>query len=132
MDSAFRRPGRFDRSFFVPPPDKEARKIILDLKLATRPTAGALDTEAIARATSTFSGADLEHVVDTAADLAISASLESGSEVPISQAHLAAALKETKPTTLEWLTTARNHARYANEAGQYDEVLDFLKKHGKS
>ena len=33
--------------------------------------------------------------------------------------------------TVEWLTTARNHARYANESGQYDEVLDFLKRHGK-
>ena len=31
-----------------------------------------------------------------------------------------------KPTTLEWLTTARNYARYANDSGIYDEVLRFL------
>ena len=46
-------------------------------------------------------------------------------------AHLKAALAERKPTTLEWLTTARNYARYSNEAGQYDDVLAFLDKHGK-
>lgn len=132
VDPAFRRPGRFDRSFFVPPPDREARKAILELKLRSRPVAGALDLDALAKVTSSYSGADLEHVVDTAADLAIAASLSSGSEVPITQQQLQAALTETKPTTLEWLTTARNHARYANEAGQYDEVLKFLEKHSKS
>ena len=51
--------------------------------------------------------------------------------MPITTEHLRHALKDVKPTTLEWLTTARNYARYANEAGQYDEVLAFLEKHGK-
>jgi len=45
--------------------------------------------------------------------------------------NLQAALKEVKPTTLEWLTTARNYARYSNESGQYDDVLAFLKAHGR-
>ena len=53
-------------------------------------------------------------------------------EVPIEQRHLVAALGEIKSTTIEWLTTARNYARYANEGGQYDEVLEFLRRHGKS
>jgi transitional endoplasmic reticulum ATPase len=51
--------------------------------------------------------------------------------MPICQAHLLEALEEVKPTTLEWLTTARNYARYANESGQYDEVLQFLERHGR-
>jgi hypothetical protein len=33
VDSAFRRPGRFDQVIFVPPPDMEARKAILDFYL---------------------------------------------------------------------------------------------------
>jgi hypothetical protein len=52
--------------------------------------------------------------------------------VPIEHRHLVAALGEIKSTTIEWLTTARNFARYANEGGQYDEVLEFLRRHGKS
>lgn len=131
VDAAFRRPGRFDRSFFVPPPDKDARRAILKLKVEGRPIGGSLDLDAVAKETSGFSGADLENIIDTAADLAIEASLSGGAEVPINQALLSRALKEVKPTTMEWLTTARNHARYANESGQYDEVLEFLKRHGK-
>jgi transitional endoplasmic reticulum ATPase len=131
IDPAFRRPGRFDRVLFVPPPDRPARAGILKILLAGRPTAGALDLDQLAARTSQFSGADLENLVDTAADRAIAASLEQNAEVPIDQAHLLAALAEIRPTTVEWLTTARNYARYANEGGQYDEVLDFLKRHGK-
>ncbi len=132
IDPAFRRPGRFDRVLFVPPPDRPARAAILELLLAGRPTAGALDTGSLAAATPGFSGADLGNLVETASDEAIEASLERGSEVPIGPEHLKAARAEVKPTTLEWLTTARNYARYANEGGQYDEVLEFLKTHGKS
>ena len=62
---------------------------------------------------------------------AIAASLAEGAELPIRGAHLVDALAEVKPTTGEWLTTARNYARYANEGGQYDEVLAFLARHGK-
>jgi transitional endoplasmic reticulum ATPase len=131
IDPAFRRPGRFDRVLFVPPPDRPARAAILDLLLADRPTAGGIDTDGLAAATSGFSGADLGNLVETASDEAIEASLERGAEVPIGPQHLKAAKAEVKPTTLEWLTTARNYARYANEGGQYDEVLAFLKAHGK-
>lgn len=135
IDPAFRRPGRFDRVQFVPPPDQAAREAILALHLQERPLpAGglaALDLPGIARQSTGFSGADLFSLVETATDIAIDASLERGEEVGVDAKMLRAALKEVKPTTLEWLTTARNYARYANEGGQYDDVLAFLDKHGK-
>ncbi|MEZ4400841.1 MAG: ATP-binding protein [Kofleriaceae bacterium] len=131
IDPAFRRPGRFERVLFVPPPDRAARASILALHLRDRPVAADVDVAALAQRTSGFSGADLEHLVDTAADRAIADALARGAEVPIDADHLAGALTEVKPTTGEWLTTARNYARYANEGGQYDEVLEFLARHGK-
>ncbi len=131
VDPAFRRPGRFDRTLFVPPPDKNARQSILEILLRERPVDGKLPLEDLAGRTSGFSGADLQNLIETAADEAIAASIEEEREVPISEMHLRASLREVKATTAEWLTTARNYARYANEGGQYDEVLDFLKKHGK-
>jgi SpoVK/Ycf46/Vps4 family AAA+-type ATPase len=131
IDPAFRRPGRFDRVLFVPPPDREARERILVILLGSRPAEGDLDVPFLAKHSSGFSGADLMNLVETAADEAIEASLAKGSEEPIRSAHLRSALQEIKPTTTEWLSTARNYARYANEAGQYDEVLEFLAKHGK-
>ncbi len=71
-------------------------------------------------------------MVETAADLAIEETLAQGHETSIRQEHLVRALAEVRSTTLDWLTTARNYARYANEAGQYDAVLAFLEQHGRS
>ncbi len=131
VDPAFRRPGRFDRLLFVPPPDVKARRAILEIQLDERPIDGKLDLDYLVKRTSGFSGADLHNLVESGADEAIDESIDSGEEVAIRDQHLRAGLREVKSTTLEWLTTARNYARYANEAGQYDEVLDFIDKHGK-
>lgn len=131
IDPAFRRPGRFDRLLFVPPPDRQGREAILEIQLRDRPCVEGLDADFFAKRTSGFSGADLENLVETATDAAIEDSMEAGDEVPVDERHLKAAMRDVKPTTLEWLTTARNYARYANEAGQYDEVLRFLERHGK-
>jgi SpoVK/Ycf46/Vps4 family AAA+-type ATPase len=131
VDPAFRRPGRFDRVVFIPPPDQEARASILELLLAERPTAGDIDVRTLAERTSGFSGADLRELIETGVDEAIEESLTAGQPVPLKMAHLKAALQERRATTVEWLTTARNYARYSNESGQYDEVLEFLDKHGK-
>ena len=131
VDPAFRRPGRFDRVVFIPPPDRDARASILKLLLAERPAKDDIDLGLIAERTSGFSGADLRELVETAVDEAIEESLSMGRELPVGMAHLRTALAERKATTLEWLTTARNYARYSNEGGQYDDVLAFLDKHGK-
>jgi len=131
IDPAFRRPGRFDRMVFVAPPDQPAREAIFKLVLADRPCAPDIDVAGLARRTSAFSGADLANVVETAADAAIARSLEQEQESAIGNADLKLALDEVKPTALEWLSTARNYARYSNESGQYDEVLEFLRLQGK-
>jgi ATP-dependent 26S proteasome regulatory subunit len=130
VDAAFRRPGRFDRVQFVPPPDRAARAEILEMQLAGRPVEPGLDLAGIAAATSGYSGADLENLVNTAVDLAIEESLAGGTEHPVGRSHLAEAQREVRPTTLEWLTTARNYAKYSNAGGQYDDVVAFLKAHG--
>jgi transitional endoplasmic reticulum ATPase len=130
VDSAFRRPGRFDRVQFVPPPDRSARAEILRLHLAGRPVSPDCDVGALAAKTAGYSGADLENLVNTAVDLAIEDALASGVESPVSQSHLDEALREVRPTTLEWLSTARNYAKYSNAGGQYDDVAAFLKANG--
>jgi transitional endoplasmic reticulum ATPase len=129
IDPAFRRQGRFDRVLFVPPPDAAAREAVLKLMLAERPGAGGLDLAPIVRATSGFSSADLAQVVDMACDLAIEQSLDANHVVDLTDAHMAEAAKTARPTTLEWLTEARNFAKFANEGGLYDDVVAFLDKH---
>ncbi|WP_267269975.1 ATP-binding protein [Pseudomonas protegens] len=131
VDSAFRRPGRFDRVLFVPPPDRPARENMLRMMMSGRPMAQDIDFAFLAKSTSGFSGADLGELVETAADEAIEESINEGAEQAICDRHFKHALKDVRATTLEWLTTARNYARYANEGNQYDEVLSFLEKNGK-
>lgn len=131
IDSAFLRPGRFDRMFFVPPPDQAARAAILKHHMQNRPSAADIKYELLAERTSGYSGADLEHLIESAADEAIDDAIESNADTVIGFEHMRTALSESRSTTIEWLTTARNYARYANDGGRYDDVLAFLKKHGK-
>ncbi|GGY83338.1 hypothetical protein GCM10011613_30280 [Cellvibrio zantedeschiae] len=131
LDSAFLRPGRFDRMFFVPPPDKVARKAILEHHMQDRPNAGDIQFDVIANKTSGYSGADLANLVEMAADEAIDSTITIGEETAISMQHFSEALSDSRSSTTEWLTTARNYARYANDGGRYDDVLEFINKHGK-
>ena len=125
LDPAFRRPGRFDEVVFVPPPDRAARAQILDLLLAGKPAAG-VDTAAVAKKTDRFSGADLRAAVDGAVDLRLDEALRTGTPQPITTRDLLTAAKRRKPTTVDWFSTARNHALYANESGIYDDILSYL------
>lgn len=127
VDDALKRPGRFDRMVFVPPPDAAARERILELKLDAPPTAPEVAAKALAQRTQLFSGADLEHWVERAVDQAIDEALRrGGADVPLTNAHLDAALATLAPTTVDWLSTARNYVEFANESGRYDDVLAYL------
>jgi SpoVK/Ycf46/Vps4 family AAA+-type ATPase len=126
LDSAFRRPGRFDRVIFVPPPDEQARREILEIQLAGKPT-DRVDLRKIAAKTSDYSGADLKAIVDRAIETKLHEAVATGLPKPITTKDLLVAAKEVRPSTREWFSTARNHALYANEGGLYDDVLDFLK-----
>ena len=43
-----------------------------------------------------------------------------------SQECMYAAIEGMRPSTLEWLATARNYVEFANQSGGYDEVAAFL------
>jgi SpoVK/Ycf46/Vps4 family AAA+-type ATPase len=131
LDAAFRRPGRFDQVIFVPPPDRPARAQILRLKTQNRPVAD-LNFDALAAQTEGWSGADLEHLIDVAAELAITQSIARGAVEPINMRHIEQARARVRPTTREWFSTARNYAQYANEAGQYDDIADYIRRNNLS
>jgi hypothetical protein len=47
--------------------------------------------------------------------------------VPLSTAHLTRALRDLRPSTLDWIGTARRYVEFANDSGRYDDVRDYLK-----
>ena len=127
IDSALRRPGRLDRTLLVLPPDRAARAAILEYHLRERPVAG-IDLGKVADATDHYSGADLAHVCETAAEFAMRDSIATGEIRMISQQDMLSAVREVRPSTDAWLATARNVAMFANESGEYDELAAYLKK----
>ena len=126
LDSAFRRPGRFDRVLFVPPPDAAARAAILHLQCRGKPLEQ-IDYEALGKRTDHFSGADLKAVVDVAIENKLQEALKAGVPKPLTTKDLATAAGTLKPTTKEWFATARNYALYSKQGGIYDDILQFLK-----
>ncbi len=71
VDPALLRAGRFDKLLYIPPPDKNARKQILEIQTRHRPIAAGLDFDRIAEMTDGFSGADITAVVNTAVSLVL-------------------------------------------------------------
>jgi AAA+ superfamily predicted ATPase len=126
LDPAFRRPGRFDRVLFVPPPDAAARAAILRILCREKPVQD-IDYAHLAKKTDQFSGADLKAVIDQAIESKLREALKAGVPKPLTTGDLAAAAASLKPTTKEWFATARNHALYANQGGVYDDILKYLK-----
>lgn len=125
VDTALTRPGRLDRSVFVPPPDTGARSAILRFHLDQRPIAD-IDTSRLAEVTSGYSGADLAHVCETAASAVLLEVVRSGQRRLINMDDMVAAVKDTRPSIGSWVDTAKNVVTFANADGRYDELAAWL------
>ncbi|KAK8651713.1 hypothetical protein V6N13_141299 [Hibiscus sabdariffa] len=71
VDSALRRPGRFDREIVLGVPDENARREILSVITSNLRLEGSFDLLKIARATPGFVGADLAALANKAGNLAM-------------------------------------------------------------
>lgn len=129
VDTALMRPGRFDRLLLVAPPDKGARDAIVRYHLRNRPLEG-IDVAKIVKKTEHYSGADLAHLCDSAAEFALSDSVRNGQARPIRMGDIERALAEVKPSTGAWLEDARTVVMFANHSGRFDDLLAYLKQRG--
>jgi transitional endoplasmic reticulum ATPase len=127
VDPAMKRPGRFSRQIFVPPPDAEARQRMLEVKLTGVPC-DALDYATIARQTAHYSGADIDGLIELAKEAALEDNIVNGRERSLSAGDFTHALSSVQPSTVEWLRTARNLVKYAGDDGSYRDVESYLKK----
>jgi SpoVK/Ycf46/Vps4 family AAA+-type ATPase len=127
VDPAMKRPGRFSRQIFVPPPDAEARQQMLEVKLTGVPQED-VDYAVLAKKTVNFSGADMDGLIELAKESALHDALVNKNERPVTQADFEYALAELAPSTLDWLRTARNLVKYAGDDRSYRDVEAYLKK----
>lgn len=125
LDSAFLRPGRFDRLIFVPPPDEAARTEIVRIMAEGKPVSD-LDPASLAKRLKEFSGADIKATFDQAIEISLAEAMKSGKIVPVTQKQLVKSSRQVKPSTRKWFESARNYALYANQSGFYDDILEYL------
>ncbi|MFF5445643.1 tetratricopeptide repeat protein [Streptomyces sp. NPDC012888] len=130
VDLALRRPGRLDRTLLVLPPDAPAREAILRYHLRERPIES-VDLGKLVKVTEDFSGADLAHVCESAAEYALLDSARSGTVRMIGTKDLLDAARQIKPSSESWFASARNVAMFANDGGMYDDLVTYLKKKRK-
>ncbi|MCI4364970.1 MAG: AAA family ATPase [Thermoplasmata archaeon] len=131
LDPALLRPGRFDKIFYVPPPDLDARRDIFKIHMKGTPVEGPIDFDLLAEKSAGFSGADIAGLVDEAKLIALRTQLLTelpgmihaapGSAAAVAQAvdvkgvmmaNLIEALGRTKSSiTVETLTWAQEFIR---------------------
>jgi transitional endoplasmic reticulum ATPase len=95
LDPALLRPGRFDELIYVPVPDREGRKRILEIHVAKMPLGDDVDLDVVAEGTEGYTGADLENLVRYAGLHALREDIAS-TTVPMRL--FEQALKETGPS----------------------------------
>lgn len=128
VDSAFRRPGRFDRVIFVPPPDDKARAEILKIHSRGKNVDPTVPWDKLSSQMEHFSGADIRQVVEQAVERAVADAIRSGDLRPVNHTDFKISLKARRPTTMEWLRRSRNYVNFANKDGYYDDLQQFLER----
>lgn len=128
VDPALRRPGRFDKLIFVSPPDATARKEIFMLKMKGRPAEN-IDYSELAKKSELYSGADIENVVELAAENVIESIIRTGIDRKVTTKDLLAAIDKTTPSTIDWLKTIQTFIKYGSNSAMFSDVAVYLKKY---
>lgn len=94
IDEALMRPGRLDRLFYVPLPDRETRRKIFNVHTRKKPLEDDVDFGALVDKTEGYSGAEIEAVCNEAALKALEEDFESKQ---IMKRHFDLAIEDVKP-----------------------------------
>lgn len=124
IDPALRRPGRFSKLVFVPEPDLEARKAILQIHLKKRPIDADLDILYLAEITDSYSGADLAAICKEAADIPLGEALRGGDPRKIRLQDFETVLQKRKPSIVSWYIEAKTAVRKTGEEDVFSELAE--------
>jgi transitional endoplasmic reticulum ATPase len=113
LDPALLRPGRFDKIFYIPPPDRKGRSELFKLYLGN--FAAGVDLNALADASPGLSGADIALVCQDAKMVILRARI-SGGESKLTTESMLALLRKRKPSITK---------------GMLSEYQEFLEVYGE-
>lgn len=98
LDYAILRPGRFDEKIYVPLPDYEASKKILELNLSGKPLADDISFDEIAKMLEGYSGADIANICRKACNIPFLEAIKTGEERNVEMRDILSVIHETKPS----------------------------------
>ena len=109
IDPAILRAGRLDKKYYIGTPDFEARKLMFELYLKSRPYDFGLDYDKLAQLTENYVSADIELIVNDASRIALR------SKSKITMVILEDVISKTKPSL-----TANELKKYLNIKAKMD------------
>jgi transitional endoplasmic reticulum ATPase len=114
LDPALLRPGRFDELVYVPVPDSDGRKRILEIQTKNMPLADDVDLSIFAERTERYTGADLEDLVRRSGLLAMR---DTDGDV-VRAKHFEQSLEETRASVTDDMER------------EYEQIVATLKQEG--
>lgn len=96
LDPALMRPGRLDTILYVGPPDLEARKEIIQIRIAKMDVAKDMDAEWLADQTDGYSGAELVSICQGAGYAALEEQESTGARMQVCKRHFVLAFGKTQ------------------------------------
>jgi transitional endoplasmic reticulum ATPase len=139
IDSALRRPGRFDRELQINPPDERGRKEILKIHTRGMPLDKDINLEEIANKTIGFTGADIEVLCKEAAlksikpyfaqlkNLQDKVPIQILDKIKVSRHHFMDGLKQVEPSAMREVLIQKPNVTW-NDVGGLTEAKDKLKE----
>jgi len=140
MDPALRRPGRFDREIEIGVPDRDGRRVILQVHTRDMPLSDDFDLEHFVDVTHGYVGADLAALAREAAMKALrrylpDIDLEAGGNIPpsvlenleVTNDDFKEAFREVEPSTLRDVFTEPPRVTW-DDIGGMEEVKQKLKE----
>ncbi|MDR1954454.1 MAG: CDC48 family AAA ATPase [Candidatus Methanoplasma sp.] len=125
MDPALLRPGRFDKSIFIGPPDQESRTAIFGIHTKGKPLADDVDINELAGKTDGCTGADISAICNEAVMSAVRRIIKPGkvptdkeiAECKVSTADFVSAIEKFGPQVSKKLREYGYHAAGGNTDG---------------
>ncbi len=98
IDGAAMRSGRFSQKIYVPLPDGEARRFLLNKFLKNAPLDDSVSIDELVRISDGYSGADIEEICDRAKEDPLLKAIQSDSIVKITRNDLINAFRQVRPS----------------------------------
>jgi transitional endoplasmic reticulum ATPase len=126
VDPALRRPGRFSKLVFVPPPDLDSRKQIFKIHMKERPIDASVNLDGLAARTDGYSSADISQVCIEAADIPLTEALSGKPPRKICMSDFQQVIDKRPSSLYPWFKLAKREVEGSGEQEVFQELLHVI------